>query len=449
MHLARGHQQHQRGRRGGQGLHEREVHRDIALGPEPGPPVAGAQPGEPGQVDLLPPVRLGDPQAGDVLLEVGVHRGDLLPRLAIGPCGLDPEHQRRHHDQRDQGQHGQAEPEVDDQQRDHDAGEGQGRVDHGDQPGLQERRQRVHVGGHPGHDAPGHLVLVEVQAEPLQLGEDLHPQRVQDTFAVAPDDHGLDRVDDPVGENHGQREARDQQHGAGGLGLHAVVDAAADQRRHGQAGQRVERVQHQADDEAHRERAQHLPQPERGTGPGPADVHAGHILAGGSASTFASSSGDAGMPAIMLLSPAHRRHRGRRSARGPRPGRRARRAGQRGQAGQLGRTAGQASRRGRRGSVRRRGRLSGPESRRDGVPGRRGGRSCRPRPARSREPVGVGALGIVTGPGDQLAKQRAARLQLGVRADVNQAALVEDRDPVGELEGGPPVRDEQRGPASA
>ena len=45
-HLARRDQQNQRAGRGGQRLHEREVHRDIALGPQPRPPVGVAQPGE-------------------------------------------------------------------------------------------------------------------------------------------------------------------------------------------------------------------------------------------------------------------------------------------------------------------------------------------------------------------------------------------------------------------
>ncbi len=48
---------------------------------------------------------------------------------------------------------------------------------------------------------------------------------------------------------------------------------------------------------------------------------------------------------------------------------------------------------------------------------------------------GVGALGVVVGPGDQVAVQRAAGLQFGVGADINQAPLVEDGDPVGQLEG--------------
>ncbi len=52
-----------------------------------------------------------------------------------------------------------------------------------------------------------------------------------------------------------------------------------------------------------------------------------------------------------------------------------------------------------------------------------------------------------SGPADQVAVQRAARVEFGVRADIDQASLIEDGDPVGELERGPAVRDEQRGPA--
>ena len=40
-------------------------------------------------------------------------------------------------------------------------------------------RERVDVGGHAGHDPARHLLLVVVDAEPLQVGEHLDPQRVE------------------------------------------------------------------------------------------------------------------------------------------------------------------------------------------------------------------------------------------------------------------------------
>ena len=53
----------------------------------------------------------------------------------------------------------------------------------GDQAGLQERGQRVDVGGHPGHDPAGHLALVVVEPEPLQVRVAAHPQQVQQPLA--------------------------------------------------------------------------------------------------------------------------------------------------------------------------------------------------------------------------------------------------------------------------
>ena len=47
----------------------------------------------------------------------------------------------------------------------------------GDEPGLEELRERVDVGRHAGHDAAGHLALEVVDAEPLQVGEELDPER--------------------------------------------------------------------------------------------------------------------------------------------------------------------------------------------------------------------------------------------------------------------------------
>ena len=60
--------------------------------------------------------------------------------------------------------------------------------------------------------------------------------------------------------------------------------------------------------------------------------------------------------------------------------------------------------------------------------------------------AGVDALGVIAGTGQQQPVERAARFQLGGRTDVDQATVVEDRDPVGQLQRGAPVRDQQRGP---
>ena len=83
-HLARRDQQHQRPGDGRQRLDEREVQRDVALGAEPGAPVVVAAPGEALRVAFLPAEGLGHPQAGHVLLQVGVDHAHLLPRVGVG-----------------------------------------------------------------------------------------------------------------------------------------------------------------------------------------------------------------------------------------------------------------------------------------------------------------------------------------------------------------------------
>jgi hypothetical protein len=61
--------------------------------------------------------------------------------------------------------------------------------------------------------------------------------------------------------------------------------------------------------------------------------------------------------------------------------------------------------------------------------------------------VRVDVAGVLAGPGEEQPVQRAPLHQLVVAADVDEVTLIEDRDAVSELEGGPPMRDEQRGPA--
>ena len=124
-------------------------------------------------------------------------------------------------------------------------------------------------------------MLVEVQPEPLQVGEDLDPERVEQPLAVAPHDQGLDRGDDPVRQDDQQGRRGHGEDDPDGLRLDAVVDPAPDQGGHGQVGQRVETVEHQADHERDRERPQQPPQREaRLRRPGLAGVDAGRVGGG-------------------------------------------------------------------------------------------------------------------------------------------------------------------------
>ena len=74
---------------------------------------------------------------------------------------------------------------VDEDERDADADERHEVHERVDETVLQQLRERVDVGGHAGHDAARHLLLVVVDAEPLEMGEHLDPQRVQEPFGGA------------------------------------------------------------------------------------------------------------------------------------------------------------------------------------------------------------------------------------------------------------------------
>ena len=113
------------------------------------------------------------------------------------------------------------------------------------------------------------------------MGEDLHPERVEQPLAVAPHNQGLHRGDDPVRQDDQQGRRRHGEDDAEGLRLDAMVDPAPDQGGHGEVGQCVETVEHQADHERDSERPQQPPQREaRVRRPGLPGVDAGPVGGG-------------------------------------------------------------------------------------------------------------------------------------------------------------------------
>ena len=136
---------------------------------------------------LLPHVRLRHADAGDALLELGVDGGDASPRAcayARGRPASEP-------DRRDASSGGTSTstPSVSGQlmrlQHDQHADEAHDVHERGDEPGLQQLRERVDVGGHAGHDPARHLAVVVVEREPLQVGEDPDAQREQQPLGGA------------------------------------------------------------------------------------------------------------------------------------------------------------------------------------------------------------------------------------------------------------------------
>ncbi len=117
------------------------------------------------------PVRGGDDtNAGQALGEIRQDLGDLVPNPPVASlaCAPEPDRQQPHrgndNQQRDQRQlHIQREEHArDDEERQALHGEV-------DQTVLEQGGQRVDIARHPGHQSPGLLVGVEVQALPLEV----------------------------------------------------------------------------------------------------------------------------------------------------------------------------------------------------------------------------------------------------------------------------------------
>ena len=229
--------------------HEREVRRDQALSLQPLLEVAQPQGVE--AVDggdlVGEGLRLVDARQG--LLEVGVDDGQRLAHRVVEAV-RDPAEDDRRSDERD---HHQQRPErqldVEQQQRDPHADEGDERDQRGEQPVLDQRLELVDVGGHPGHDPAGHLPLVVVEREPLQLGPDPDPQARHDALAGAAGHEGLrDLVEEVDEDDHEERGRRPPQH-LGGARRDAVVDARVHQPRAEQRGDGVEHDEQQPEGE--------------------------------------------------------------------------------------------------------------------------------------------------------------------------------------------------------
>ncbi len=433
----------QHGGRGarGQQLDEGEVDGYQPLAVHPGLAVGVAAPGEPGGAGALAAEGLDDPQAGDGLLEVGVDQADPVAGELVRGDRLAAEHDRADDQQRERGEDDQGELDVEDEERDQDPEEGEDGDDGGDQACLQERGQRVHVGGHPSHDLAGQLALVVVEAEALELGEDLHAERVEHALAGTAGHPGLGELGGPLREHHRQGQERRRPDGAERGPLHALVDAVPDQDGQQQTGDRVDGDEAEADGERRPEAAQQA-----------AQVVA--VLGGRGAGLV-----DAG----LVLGGRQCGHLGQQLGRG--------------------RHAGDGAGHGVPGSgrARRGGGGDGGVPGLPGLPGLPGFLLAAPElgghPVDD-APLGVDRLGIDLGlhldvllevplelghgrgvrgarrrgaervrVGEQPPVQRGAALQLLVRADVGELPAVEYGDPVGERERGAAVGDEERGAA--
>ena len=372
---------------------------------------------------------LRDPHARDALLEVGVDDGDALAREVVEPGGLAPEDHRGNRQGHHDGERAQAELEVDDDEGDPHADEGDEGDQRGKQPVLDQRFELVDVGGHPGHDPARHLALVVVQRQTLHVGPDADAQGQHDPLGGTTGDEGLADLVDEVDQGDDEEDrGRREEHGLGAL-RHAVVDAGLDQDRAGQAGQRVDDHQEQPQEQRSAELTQ---KPSQVEAPVVArlfgQVDLGDVTHGAQRGHPLQQFGRRGQIEPPAAAP---------SAAVPtaaaQPGPEARRADRLHDGWRAAPTGGRPP--------------VGPGRRR--LPGR-GGRAVALRPGGQRgerlDPVPRRHGQVLLEAREQGPVDGAAGQELLVRAVVHHAPVVQDDDAVGQMEGGLPVRHQQRGP---
>ena len=226
---------------------------------------------------LLPHVGLRHPHAGHVLLQVGVDDADLLAGVGVGARGQPPEHDRGGDQQREHGQRHQRQLDVGGEQRHGDPDDGEQADDGLGQTGLQERRQRVDVGGHAGHDPAGQLALVVVEPQPLQVGVAAHAQEVEHALARPRRGHRLQRHDQPARRHDGHAEQRGDHEDAGHPRGDAAVDGVPGDVGEGQRAQRIEGDEHHGHGDQPAHRVEQPGQPEAGIGCGRVDGQPGLV----------------------------------------------------------------------------------------------------------------------------------------------------------------------------
>ena len=163
----------------GEEVDEREVDRNEPLRMHSGVTVTRSDLGEVLLVLVFADERLRDANAGEPFLQIRVDGRDAFAGLLVGLRRRVAEPNGRDDERRQDGRRHERELRVHERQQDADADK-RDDVDHRvDEAVLQQLRQRVDVGGHAGHDAARHLVLVVVDTEPLEVREHLDAKGMQ------------------------------------------------------------------------------------------------------------------------------------------------------------------------------------------------------------------------------------------------------------------------------
>ena len=197
-----------------QEVDEREVDGDEPLRVEPRVEVLAREAAERRLVAVLAHERLRDAHAREALLQVRVDRGDALAGSVVGarPTRTRNQTSRRRSGGR-RSSTASASCQFMNDERDRTPTNVTRFTSALTSPFCSSCDERVDVGGHAGHDPARHLVLVVVDAEPLEVGEDLDAQRVQQPLGGAAHHAGRAHIThQSTSVTDEERRRRDAQH---------------------------------------------------------------------------------------------------------------------------------------------------------------------------------------------------------------------------------------------
>ena len=222
----------------GDELHEREVQAALYDGAHVDVAVSGVGHLEPLVVALLAAEGLEHANPGDGLLQVRAHVADLVADLGVGARRPRAEQQGRRDEEWHDGKRGERETPIEDEQEHDGADEGERVGDQGGDAVGDELVQRVDVVGQPADDPAGLLAAEEVEAQFLQVGEELAPQVVDHVFADPAREVRLQVAGAEVDERDADEGDDDPGEDGHVLGADAAVDRDFEQIRDGEARER-------------------------------------------------------------------------------------------------------------------------------------------------------------------------------------------------------------------
>ena len=219
-------------------LDEREVHAALHDGAVVDVAVPGVGHREAVVVALLAAEGLEHAHPRDGLLQVRAHVADLVADLGVGARRPGAEPERRDDHERHDAQGRESQAPVEDDEEDDRADEGERVGDQGRDAVGDELVQRVDVVGQPADDPARLLPAEEVEAQLLQVREQLAAQVVDDVLADPAGEVGLQVACAQVDERDGDEGDDDPGEDGHVLGADAAVDGDLEQVRHREARER-------------------------------------------------------------------------------------------------------------------------------------------------------------------------------------------------------------------